>query len=145
MPSQSKIREHAELIVNTCFTVEQGRVQLGGVAVGVQVDAGEMGLDPGHAHGRGKRVDLLDMRVFGPAQGGQVAGGAEIGRVLCAAVGRVEHQRGAARHGGDGSSRWRGGKAWRTGDAGLGLLESVVDQFQGCMHRQSVRKVGRLA
>jgi len=26
MPSQSKIREHAELIVNTCFTVEQGDV-----------------------------------------------------------------------------------------------------------------------
>ena len=26
MPSESKIRQHAELIVNTCFTVEKGDV-----------------------------------------------------------------------------------------------------------------------
>ena len=145
--AQAHLAEHLGVGGNGVgpVAVEQAGVQLGGVAVGVQVDAGEMGLDPGHAERGGKGVDLLDVRVFGPAQRGQVEGGAKVVGVLGAAVGRVEHQRGAAGHRSDGGGGGLSGKPRGAGDAGLGLLEAAVDQFQSCMHRQSVRKEGRPA
>jgi hypothetical protein len=71
------------------------------------------------------------MGVFGLAQGGDIAGGAEVFGVVGAAVGRVKHQGRGAGHGAD-----HGGLPRRAGGAGLGLLEGWVNQWEGCMHRQ---------
>ncbi len=114
------------------LALDHGGVDLGGVAVGIQVGAREMRLHPAHAQARRKGVDLLHMRVLGLAQRGQRQAGAEVRRVDRAAVRRVQHHGTGAGNAGDHGRRGIG----RAGAcrAGQGLQEVLTDQSQDGMH-----------
>ena len=72
--------------------VEHGFVNFGDIAVGIQVAARKQRLDPGRAQSGSKVVQLLDMRVLGAAQQGQLAAKTKVRRVLRATVRRVQYQ-----------------------------------------------------
>jgi hypothetical protein len=124
--AQAHLRQHARVGGDGVgpVAVEHRGVDLGGVAVGVEVAARKERLDPRHAQLGREVVELLDVRVLGAAQRGQLAHGAEVVGVDGAAVRGVEHQRrmpGNARH-----------------------LGAGLDQFQDWMHRQvRVSPIGR--
>jgi hypothetical protein len=72
--------------------VEHLHIDLGGVAVRIQVAAREVRFDPGHAQLGREAVELFDMGILGAAQGRAVAHGAKVVGVIGAAVRRIEHQ-----------------------------------------------------
>jgi hypothetical protein len=73
--AQAHLRQHARVGGDGAVhsSVEHRGVDLGGVAVGVEVAARKVRLDPGHAQLGCEVVELLDVRVLGPPQRGQLA------------------------------------------------------------------------
>jgi len=75
--------------------IQQSDVNFGGVAVGVQVTAREMRLNPMHPQIGRKTVEFFHVRVLGLAKHRQIAGKSKVFRVTRAAVRGVQHQRSA--------------------------------------------------
>ena len=78
------------------WRVQQRDVDFGGVAVGVQVTARKIRLNPMHPQIGRKTVKFFHVRVLGLAEHRQIAGKSKVFWVTRAAVRGVQHQRGMA-------------------------------------------------
>ena len=78
--------------------VKQAHVDVGDVAIGIQIAARKQRFNPRCTQGGRKVVQLLNMRVFSSPQHCSLGSMVKIDRVVHAAVGRIQHQRCAAGH-----------------------------------------------